>query len=69
MTDLEIKNYKFPSGLTYNEADLVVDRYVDSLMAKHKDDLDFVIHMMKSHMSRAVREYKMEREIVGACTE
>lgn len=63
MTDLEIKNYRFKSGLTYTEADALVDR----LTAGYGDDKDFVIHMLKTHLSRAVRDYKLEREIVSAC--
>ena len=63
MTDLEIKNFKFNSGLTYTEADALVDKLVEG----YGDDKDFIIGMLKTHVSRMVREYKIEREIVAAC--
>lgn len=63
MTDVEVATYKFKSGLTITESEALVDR----LVSKYGDDKDFVISMLKTHIVRAVRDHKLEREIVTAC--
>ena len=63
MTKTEIATYKFGSGLTIPEAEGLVDK----LVSRYGDDKDFVIRMLKNHLVRAVRDHKIEREIVSAC--
>jgi hypothetical protein len=64
MTKTDIATYKFGSGLTMIEAEALVDRLVSGY---DKSDPEFVIHMLKSHLTRCVRDHKIEREIVTAC--
>jgi hypothetical protein len=55
---------KFDSGVTYNEAELIVDAYLNSI--SHLSH-DCQISLLKAHLSRAVRDHKLEREIISAC--
>ena len=64
MIDIDIKTYKFESGLTFSESEALVDKLVSTYGDR---DPSFVIHMLKSHLVRAVRDHKIEREIVAAC--
>jgi hypothetical protein len=64
MTDIDIKTYKFSSGLTYSESEALVDK----LVAGYGDmSQETIIALLKNHLTRAVRDYKTEREIVAAC--
>ena len=63
MTKTEIATFKFSSGLTIPEAEGLVDK----LVSRYGDDKDHIIYMLKSHLVRAVRDHKIEREIVSAC--
>jgi hypothetical protein len=63
MTKTDIATYKFGSGLTIPEAEGLVDK----LVSRYGDDKDHVIYMLKTHLVRAVRDHKMERDIVSAC--
>jgi len=63
MLDVDIATYKFKSGLTYAESEALVDKLVNG----YGDDKDTVIALLKSHLVRAVRDHKIEREIVSAC--
>lgn len=64
MTDIDIKTYKFASGLTLTESEALVDKLVATY---GKKDPDFIVSMLKSHLVRCVRDHKIEREIVSAC--
>ena len=63
MIDTDIKTYKFKSGLTYAESEALVDKLVNG----YGDNKDTVIALLKTHLVRAVRDHKIEREIVAAC--
>jgi len=56
-------NRKFSSGLTYDEADALVEQYC----AKYQEDPEMLIAVMKVHLKTAVRDSKHFREVVGAC--
>ena len=64
MTNIDIKTYKFASGLTYTESEALVDKLVAGYGDK---DPELVIQLLKSHLVRAVRDHKIERDIVAAC--
>ena len=55
---------KFNSGVTWNEAELIVDAYIDSISHLTPEGQ---ISLLKSHLQRAVRDHKVEREIISAC--
>jgi hypothetical protein len=62
------KTYKFKSGLTIPEAEALVDKLVATTEDKlSSPNPEFVIHMLKHHLVRAVRDHKIERDIVSAC--
>ena len=62
------KTYKFKSGLTIPEAEALVDKLVATAERKlSRPNPEFTIAMLKRHLARAVRESKMERDIVSAC--
>ena len=63
MTKTDIATYKWNSGLTIPEAEGLVEK----LVSGYGDDKDHIIYMLKSHLVRAVRDHKIEREIVSAC--
>jgi hypothetical protein len=63
MLSLQLKNQKFSSGLTYDEADALVEQYC----AQYKDDPETLIAVMKVHLKTAVRDSKHFRAVVGAC--
>jgi hypothetical protein len=63
MFDFDTKNYKFNSGLTYDEADALVEHYC----SQYKDDPDILIAVLKVHLKTAVRDSKQFRNVVGAC--
>ena len=63
MLDFTLNNRKFSSGLTYDEADALVEQYC----AKYADDPDTLIAVMKVHLKTAVRDSKQFRAVVGAC--
>ena len=56
-------NRKFSSGLTYDEADALVEQYC----AKYQDDPEMLIVALKVHLKAAVRDSKHFRAVVGAC--
>ena len=56
------QNRKFSSGLTYDEADALVEQYC----AKYADDPDMLIAVMKVHLKTAVRDHKHFRSVIGA---
>jgi len=62
------RTYKFGSGLTIPEAEALVDK----LIARYettgsKRDPELIIDLLKSHLVRAVRDHKIEREVISAC--
>ena len=57
------KTHKFASGLTIPEAEALVDK----LVAGYGKDKDTIIALLKSHLVRAVRDHKDEREIISHC--
>ena len=62
------KTHKFGSGLTIPEAEALVEK----LIARYentgsKRDPELIIKLLKTHLVRAVRDYKFEREIVSSC--
>ena len=61
--DTKNKNYKFGSGLTYDEADALVEHYC----AQYKDEPEVLIAVLKLHLKTAVRDSKHFRNVVGAC--
>ena len=61
--DTKNKNYKFSSGLTYDEADALVEHYC----SQYADDTDILIAVLKVHLKTAVRDSKHFRNVVGAC--
>jgi len=62
------RTYKFNSGLTMPEAEALVDRLVARYEEElRKPDPEFIIKMLKGHLSRAVRDHKLERDVVSAC--
>jgi len=63
MIATDIKTYKFKSGLTLAESEALVDKLVNG----YGDNKDTVIALLKSHLVRAVRDHKIEREIIAAC--
>lgn len=63
MLDFKLNNRKFSSGLTYDEADALVEQYC----AKYADDPEMLITVMKVHLKTAVRDSKQFRAVVGAC--
>jgi hypothetical protein len=64
MTDIDLKTYKFSSGLTYSESEALVDK----LVAGYGDvPQETIIALLKNHLTRAVRDHRIEREIVAAC--
>jgi len=54
---------KFDSGLTYNEADIIVDAYLSTLEGLSAEG---ILRIMKNHLARAVRDSKTERNIISA---
>ena len=63
MLSLQLKDQKFGSGLTYDEADALVEQYC----AQYKDDPELLITVMKVHLKQAVRDHKHFRSVIGAC--
>lgn len=62
------KTHKFGSGLTIPEAEALVDKLVANYESRsRKPDPDMVISMLKHHLVRAVRDHKIERDIISAC--
>ena len=57
----DMSNYKFTSGLTYEEADALVERYVEGF-----DDKDVLIGCMKVHLKTAVRDNAHFRDVLNA---
>lgn len=57
-------NYKFRSGLTWNEAETLVDQYVDGFKSQ-----DIAIACLKSHLKTAVRDHEFFRNLVGSLIE
>lgn len=58
-----LNDQKFSSGLTYDEADALVEQYC----AKYADDPETLIAVMKVHLKTAVRDHKHFRSVIGAC--
>lgn len=61
--DTKTKNYKFSSGLTYDEADALVEHYC----SQYADDPEMLITVLKVHVKSAVRDHKHFRNVIGAC--
>ena len=57
----DLSNYKFKSGLTYDEADALVERYVEGF-----DNKDVLIACMKVHLKTAVRDDEHFRNTLNA---
>lgn len=53
-------NIKFKSGLTYDEADALVDAYVNTF-----EDKDLAISILAGHLKTSVRDSKITREVVS----
>jgi hypothetical protein len=66
-TETELKDklntVKFGSGLTWNEAEIVTNAYMDSIA---DCSLETQIHLLRGHLERAVREYSYERNLITA---
>jgi len=58
-----LNDQKFSSGLTYDEADALVEHYC----SQYKDDPETLIAVMKVHLKTAVRDHKHFRSVIGAC--
>lgn len=61
MFNVDTKNYKFSSGLTYDEADALVEQYVAGFK-----DKDIALACLKAHLKAAVRDSKHFRNVVSA---
>ena len=61
--DTKTKNYKFSSGLTYDEADALVEHYC----SQYTDKPEILIAVLKTHLKNAVRDHKHFRSVVSAC--
>lgn len=58
-----LANQQFASGLTYDEADALVEQYC----LQYADDPATLIAALKVHLKTAVRDHKHFRQVVGAC--
>lgn len=63
---LDWKTHKFSSGLTFTEAEALVDKLVANYESRGRNP-DQVISMLKTHLVRAVRNHKIERDIISSC--
>ena len=62
------RTYKFKSGLTIPEAEALVEKLIATTESKlSRPSPEFTIAMLKRHLVRAVRDHKIERDIVSAC--
>ena len=61
MFKLDTRNYKFGSGLTYDEADALVEQYVNGF-----EDKDIALACLKAHLKTAVRDSKQFRSVVSS---
>jgi len=61
MFNTNTKNYKFKSGLTYDEADALVEQYVQGFKNQ-----DIAITCLKTHLKSAVRDSKHFRNVVSS---
>ena len=59
----KLNTVKFGSGLTWNEAEIVTNAYMDSIA---NCSLETQIHLLRGHLERAVREYEYERKLITA---
>lgn len=55
------KNYKFNSGLTYEEAETLAESYVKTF----KDDKDLAIKILTSHLARSLRDHEFDRDLIS----
>jgi len=61
MFKLDTDNFKFGSGLTYDEADALVEQYVAGF-----DDAGVALACLKAHLKTAVRDSKQFRSVVSS---
>ena len=61
MFKLDTDNFKFGSGLTYDEADALVEQYVAGF-----NDEGVALACLKTHLKAAVREHKHFRSVVSS---
>lgn len=62
------RTYKFGSGLTIPEAEALVEKLIARYEnSTSKRDPELIIEMLKGHLVRAVRDHKIEREVISAC--
>ena len=64
MFKIDTKNYKFSSGLTYDEADALVEKYVSGFKSP-----EIAIAALKVHLKSAVRDYSQFRKVIGSLIE
>lgn len=53
--------HKFKSGLTYDEADALVEQYIGGI-----EDPQVAIAVLKTHLKTSVRDSKMMREVISS---
>lgn len=58
---MSTKNFKFSSGLTYDEADALVEQYVAGF-----EDKNIALACLKAHLKTAVRDSKHFRSVVSS---
>lgn len=61
MLGINTTTYKFASGLTYDEADALVDQYVAGF-----EDESIALACLKAHLKAAVRDHKHFRNVVSS---
>jgi hypothetical protein len=61
MFKIDTTTYKFPSGLTYDEADALVEQYVAGF--EHES---VALACLKGHLKSAVRDHKHFRAVVSS---
>jgi hypothetical protein len=64
MFSTDFKTYKFSSGLTYNEADALVEKYVSGF-----ESPEIAIAVLKVHLKTAVRDSSQFRKVISSLIE